>query len=131
MRKTEFNPVQLVNEPEVPKGGFQICKKHHLRMLKLLNEFGVKPEHIAQTEAEVNALLSTGKSDPILDVSRVLFSLAVNSIGAKDLAVFQCPVCAFRKFDFLAKISGIVALKYQQQTAVFMPKDRNQLITPS
>lgn len=125
-----LNGVQLINPPEdeLPEGGFLVCEEHHKRMIELITEFGAAGS-LAQSSQEVDALLASGLSDPVLDISRVLFTIAVNAIGSKDLAILRCPVCAFQKFDFLAKIAGLVSIKYRDQPRVIAPGEPKLILS--
>lgn len=117
--KTEAagNGVMMVDPKKVPEAPLEICQPHLEEIMERLTKFGAG-NAVAKTDEEAKLRLSLKKGEPVQDVAKVLFALSINAMGTDAVARFRCPVCAFKKFDFITEIAEVVAPKYQEPSRI-------------
>jgi hypothetical protein len=85
----------------------QFCNEHYDELFKKIELHGI--DHLVTPDLKsLKARLAAKGVDPMWHAQEALIKLSLNTIGSEGVIQHKCPVCAFRKFDFIAQVALVM-----------------------
>lgn len=104
---SQDNILQMFVDGDPEEAKIQFCNEHYDELLERIKLHGI--DHlITEDTKSLKARLASKGIDPLWHAQEGLIRLSLNMIGSEGVIQYKCPVCAFKKFDFIAQIALVM-----------------------
>lgn len=104
---SQDNILMMMVDADPNEVKIQMCNEHYDALLFKLNLHGLS--HLITSDLKsLKARLAAKGIDPLWSAQEALIRLAINTIGSEGVVQHRCPVCAFKKFDFIAQVALVM-----------------------